>query len=138
MLKLELWFVLWSFFFLSLLCISINLPNGLGAGALSCHLGMLEKLQKRIYRTVGSSLAASLESLAHRWNVPSLSFSIDITLVDVHQNWLNWFHFFFLEVGLFLILKYCMIFLSPFLDVKRMSMSTISFLVQLGSEILYV
>ena len=35
------------------------------AGAPSCYLQLLEKLQKRICRTVGSSLAASLEPLAH-------------------------------------------------------------------------
>ena len=39
----------------------------------SCYLELLDKLQKRICRTVGSSLAASLEPLAHRRNVASLS-----------------------------------------------------------------
>ena len=38
-----------------------------------CHLEMLDKLQKRICRTVGPSLAASLEHLAHRQNVTSVS-----------------------------------------------------------------
>ena len=36
------------------------------AGAPSCYLELLDKLQKRVYRTVGSSLAASLEPLARR------------------------------------------------------------------------
>ena len=40
------------------------------AGALSCYLDLL---QKRICRIVGPSLAASLENLAHRRNVASLS-----------------------------------------------------------------
>ena len=35
------------------------------AGAPSCYLELLDKLQKRICRTVGPSLAASLEPLAH-------------------------------------------------------------------------
>ena len=35
---------------------------------------MLDKLQKQICKTVGPSLAASLEPLAHRRNVASLSF----------------------------------------------------------------
>ena len=39
----------------------------------SCYLELLDKLQKRICRTVGPSLAASLEPLAHRRNVASLS-----------------------------------------------------------------
>ena len=43
------------------------------AGAPSCYLELLDKLQKRICRTVGPSLAASLEPLAHRQNVASLS-----------------------------------------------------------------
>ena len=43
------------------------------AGAPSCYLDLLDKLQKRICRIVGPSLAASLESLAHRRNVASLS-----------------------------------------------------------------
>ena len=54
------------------------------AGAPSCYLELLNKLQKRICRTASHSLnlplwnlpileAASLEPLAHRWNVSSLS-----------------------------------------------------------------
>ena len=43
------------------------------AGALSCYLELLDKLQKRICRTVSPSLAASLEPLTHRRNVASLS-----------------------------------------------------------------
>ena len=37
----------------------------------SCYLELLDKLQKRICRTVGPSLAASLEPLAHCQNVAS-------------------------------------------------------------------
>ena len=43
------------------------------AGAPSSYLELLDKLQKRICRTAGPSLAASLEPLAHRRNVASLS-----------------------------------------------------------------
>ena len=43
------------------------------AGAHSCYLELLDKLQKRICRTVGPSLAASIEPLAHHRNVASLS-----------------------------------------------------------------
>ena len=62
---------------------------------------------------------------------PAKVFCIGITSVDVLENWLNWFHFFFLKVGLLIILIDYMIILSPFLDVTR-----ISFLAQLGSGIL--
>ena len=43
------------------------------AGAPSCYLELLNKLQKEIYRTVGPSRAASLEPSAHHQNVASLS-----------------------------------------------------------------
>ena len=65
-------------------------------------------------------------------------FSIGITLVDVHLNWLHQFHFFFLAGGLLVILIDCMIFQSPFLDVTWMSMLTVSFLTQVGSGIFCV
>ena len=42
-------------------------------GAPSCYLDLLGKLQKRICRIVGPSLAASVEPLAHCRNVASLS-----------------------------------------------------------------
>ena len=44
------------------------------AGAPSCCLGLLGKLQKQTCRTVGPSLATSLEPLAHCQNVASLRF----------------------------------------------------------------
>ena len=43
------------------------------AGAPNCYLELFDKLQKRIWRTVGPSLAAFLEPLAHHRNVASLS-----------------------------------------------------------------
>ena len=43
------------------------------AGAPSCYLELLDKLPKQICRTASPSLAASLEHLAHRRNVASLS-----------------------------------------------------------------
>ena len=43
------------------------------AGAPSCYLELLGKLQKQICRIIGPSLAASLEPLAHLRNVASLS-----------------------------------------------------------------
>ena len=60
------------------------------AGALNCYLELLDKLQKQRCRTVGLSLAAFIEPLVHCRNV---AISISISLVDVHLNWLNWFHF---------------------------------------------
>ena len=43
------------------------------AGAPSSYFELLDKIQKQICRTVGPSLAVSLEPLAHRQNVVSLS-----------------------------------------------------------------
>ena len=96
------------------------------AGAPSCSLQLIDKLQKQICRSVCSSLAAPLEPLVHRRSVASLSLFYSITLVDVLPNWLNWFHFLLPDGGLLVILIDCMIFLSPFLDVIKMSMSTVS------------
>ena len=42
------------------------------AGTPSCYLELLDKRQKQICRTVGPSLAACLEPLAHGQNVVSL------------------------------------------------------------------
>ena len=106
------------------------------AGAPSCYLELLYKLQKRICRTVGASLAASLEPLAHRQNVASLSL---------------FYRYYFgrcsSELAQLVPLPYSRgrstrysdimhDFLSPFLDVTRMSMSTGSFLARLDSRIL--
>ena len=106
------------------------------AGASSCYLELLDKPQKRICRTVCPSLAASLEPLAHHRNVASLSLFYRYYFGNVLQNWLNWFHFLFLEGGLLIILIDCMIFLSPFLAVTRIYVSTISFLAKRDSGIL--
>ena len=59
-----------------------------------------------------------------------------ITLIDVYLNWLNWFHFLVLEGDVLVILIDYMIFLSPFLDGTRISMSTVSFLAQQDPGIL--
>ena len=105
------------------------------ADAPSCYLELLEKLQKRISRTV----VLHLLLLFKPWLInESLVFSIGITLVDVHLNWFNWLHFLFLKGGLLVILIDCMIFLSPFIGVTRMSTSTISFFTQLDSGILCI
>ena len=92
------------------------------AGAPTCYLQLLDKLLKQRCRAVGPSFAASFEPLAHRHNVARLRLLIGITLVNVLQNWLSWFLFLSLEKGLLVILIGCLIFLSSFLDVKRISM----------------
>ena len=43
------------------------------AGTPSCYLEFLEKLQKRICRTLGPSLTATVEPLTHRRNVACLT-----------------------------------------------------------------
>ena len=81
------------------------------------YLGMLDRLQKWVCRAVGPSLAASLEPLAHRQNVASVSplyrhysgkcSSEPAEVVSLARP--------------LIILMVCMTFLSPFLDVMRMS-----------------
>ena len=48
------------------------------AGAPSCYLELLDKLQKQICRTVGPSLTASLETLTHRRNVTTSFFTKEV------------------------------------------------------------
>ena len=103
------------------------------AGAPSCYLELLDRLQKLISMTVGTSLTAFLEPLAHCQNAASLCLFYSYYCGKYS---LNWFRFLILEVGLLVILIAKMIFSSPFLDVTRMSLSTVSFLAQLDSEIL--
>ena len=81
-------------------------------------------------------LISQLEPYSPNCNFLVNALPIGIILVDVLQNWLNRFRFPFLEGGLLVTLIDRMIFLSPFLDVTRMSMSPISFLAQLDSGIL--
>ena len=55
-----------------MICPSMEYCCHVWAGGTGCYLGLLDKLQKRICRTVGPSLDASLEPLAHFQNVASL------------------------------------------------------------------
>ena len=106
------------------------------AGAPSCYLELLDKLKSEY----AGLLVLHLLLLLNPWLIvkmqPAEVFSIGITLVDVHLNWLNQIHFLILKGGLLVILIDYMIFLSPVLAVTRMSMSTVYFLAKLGSGIL--
>ena len=102
------------------------------AGAPNCYLKLLDKLQKRVCRIVGLSYTASLQPLAHHRNVASVS----LFYGHYFGRWLNWFHFLILEERLLVILIDCIIFLSSFPDVTRMSMSKVSFPAQVDSGIL--
>ena len=106
------------------------------ASTSSCYLELWDQLQKQIRMKVGPSLAVCPQPLARRQNVSSLSLSVGIALLDVHLNWLNLFHFLILEGGLLVILIDGITFLSPFLDVTKMSMSIVSFLTQSDPGIL--
>ena len=97
-------------------------------GLCNCYLELLDKLQKQICRIVVPSLSASLENLLYPEKVGSFSVFYGCYFGRCYLNWLNWFHFLILKVGLLVILIHYMIFLSPFLDVTRMSMSKVSFL----------
>ena len=106
------------------------------AVAPSCYLELLDKLQKRIWRTVGPSLDASLEPLAHCHNVASLSLFYRYYLGRTSSELAQLVPLPFSCGSLLVILIDCMIFLSLFLDVTRMSMLTVSFFTQLYSGIL--
>ena len=82
------------------------------------------------------SCGSSLEPLAHCRNVSSLSYLWRCYFGRCSSDWLNCFHVLIFEGGLFTILIVCMIFLSSFLDVTRMFMSAVPFLVQLDYRVL--
>ena len=88
------------------------------AGVPSCYLELLDKLQKRICRTVGPPLAASVKPLAHRRNVASLSLFYRYYFGRSSAELAELVPLLFFEGGLLVILIDCMIFMSPFLDVK--------------------
>ena len=104
----------------STICSCMEYCCHIRAGAPSCYLELLDKLQKRIYRTVGPSLAASLEPLAHCQNVASLSlfYRYYFSRCSSELAQLVPLSFFF-EVGLLVILIDCMIFLSQFLSLHN-------------------
>ena len=60
----------------SIICPCMEYCCDVWAGTSSCYLELLDKLQKQICMTVGTSLAASLEPLAHHQNVASISLSL--------------------------------------------------------------
>ena len=105
------------------------------AGAPSCFLELLDGLQKQICRT-SPSLAASLEPLAHHQNVACLSFLYRYYFGRCSSALAKLFSLPCSQGRSIAILMDCMIFLSPFPEVTRMSMSTVSFLTHLGSGIL--
>ena len=93
----------------------------------SCYLELFDKLQKLIYRTVGLSLAVSLEGLAYRWNVVGLSL------------FYRYYFSRFLSELAQLVLQVLLVLLNwLFSRVTGISSSTISFITQLGSGILCV
>ena len=118
----------------STLCPCIEYCCLVWVGAPSSYLELLGKLQKRICRIVGPSLADSLEPLARR-NVTSLSLFYRYYFGRCSSELAQLVPLPFLERGLLVILIYCIIFLSLFLDLTRMSMPTVSFLVWLNSGI---
>ena len=85
------------------------------AGTPRCYMELLHKL------------FTCLTCTCHLpWNLGAFSKCsqlIRITLKDFQLNWLNWFRFLIFVGGPPVILTSCMIFLSLFLDVNRMSMS---------------
>ena len=89
------------------------------------HIMPSNKVWLRSYKKeYAALLALHLLLLLNPWLIAEMRpafLYIGITLLNVHQKWLNWFHFLYLKGGLLVILIDCIIFLSPLLDVTRMS-----------------
>ena len=102
-------------------CLAQNIAVIIWAGAPCCHLKMLNKLQKWIYRTVGPSLVGSSFTLVDVTCSSELAQLVPIPyFLGNSIYYSDWLHDF----------------LSPILDVIKLSMSTVSFLAQLESGIL--
>ena len=99
-------------------------------------LGIARQGTKTNMQDFGPSLSPSLQSLADCENGARLSFFYRYYFGRCPSELANWFHSLSLKGGLQVILIDCMTFLSPFLDVTRMPMTTVSFLAQLHSGIL--
>ena len=102
----------------------------------NCYLELLNKLQKRICKAVGSSFAASLEPLSCRRNVASLCLFHRYDFGRCSSELAQLVPLPYSRGRLLVNSIDCMIFLSPFLDVTWMSMSAVSFPEQLYSRIL--
>ena len=102
----------------------------------SCYLELLDKLQTRICRTIGPSLAACLKSLAHCRNVATFSIFYRYYFGRCSSELAELVPLLYSQGRSILI--DCMICLSPFLDVRRMPMSTVSLLAQLDPGILFL
>ena len=131
------------FFFLWLIARAFNRSEATKAVALDISKAFRALARKLKLLMFSQNLEVRLvftKGCHHCWRQDFLVqvFSIGITLVDVHLNRLNWCRFLILEGGLLIILIDCNIFLSPFLDVTRMSMWTVPFLTKPGSGILYL
>ena len=103
---------------------SIIQPCHVWAGACSCYLELLDELQKRICKTVGPSLAASLEPLAHHQNVASLSLFCRYYFRRCSSELAQLVPLAFSRGRSTHYSDRLHDFLSPFLDVTRMSMSS--------------
>ena len=101
------------------------------AGVPACYLELLDKLQIRICRTAGPSLAACLESFAHCRNVASLSLLCRCYFDRCSSELAQLVPLFHSGGSSTRYSDRLHDFLSPFLYVTQMSMSTVSFLAQL-------
>ena len=109
------------------------------SGAPSCYLKLIDKLQKGICRTGGPSLAASLEPLAHRRNVASLSLFYSYYFGRCSSELAQLAQMVPLPYSRGRSTRYSVrlhVFSVTIPNVTRMSMSTVSFLAQLDSGIL--
>ena len=103
------------------------------ASVANCYLNMLHKLQKRVHRIIPRTFVVSLEPIVHCRNMASLSFFYEYYFGRCPSKLVIWFHFRILVGVSLVILIGFKIFLSPFLNVTRISVSILSFLTQLGS-----
>ena len=132
--KMEPWFILWSFFCLWFLFISINLTYNLPWNtAVISGLVLLATSwicnQNYRNRYVGL-LVFHLLTFWNPWLIIYIKlayvFSMCVVLVNIHQNWLSWFHFLILVAGPLNYSNRLHDFSVTMLDIIRMPMQFLS------------
>ena len=114
------------FIFTNLLYHLLKNPIAVWTSAHNYDLDMISQLQKRVQSITVPALLLLL------WSICIISITFEVA----HRNWLNWLLSLILLEGLLVVQIGCMIFLSPYLYPKNISVLTVSFLEQLDFSIL--
>ena len=129
--------------------VSVRLSNDTGAMDVKIDGSVLEKISsfkmlgmtfssKLDWGSIAKTALKKIEALIFLMKFLSLEVALYLYIPYAVAMSVLVLHFPILKEGLLVILIDCTIFLSPFLDITRMPMSTVSFLTHLDSGILCI